>query len=101
MTEELTEENNGRMTPATFGEFKKHRDGFLEAFGDYDEGRMNDVLQNLPANIREDKEYRFIWKGCPLYMTACYYARNKTEGLDYPVPGIEELKALLDENTSD
>jgi len=89
------------MTDAQYEDFTKHREAFTEAFKDADEAKLNKVLDELPENQVEADEYnearRLVdWKDCSLKMTAGYYANNKVMGEEFPVPDIDELKALLD-----
>ena len=97
------------MSDEEYDKLIEHRDEFVEAFKDYDEAKINEVLQTHPLNRRNDSvdadpendiEEKIIpifsWKDCPLKMTAGYYANNKMLGEANPVPDIPELKALLD-----
>lgn len=89
------------MSADTYDKFREHREEFLSEFRNDDEAVINSVLNDLPENQVEKDENneerrRILWEGCPIRMTAGYYASNKTQGQEMPIPEIQELRKLVD-----
>ena len=103
MSEKKEEKRPDSIPENLWPEFKRLRILFIGTFTDYDEAKLNEALENHPCNIRpeddDNPEKRIIgWKDCPLKMTASYYANRKLElDVTIPMPEIEDLKAILDD----
>jgi len=88
-------------TEKQWTDFKEIRDSFIDVLKGEDEARINSILDEHPDNIipkDDDNEERRViqWEGCPLRMTASYYANNKVFGEEMPVYPALAIKAILD-----